>query len=163
MLCFFRSLRCCCLRFCNHSAVYVVIWRFRVAQVGFRTRFSKYCVSGSTLFLVFWVNLCAKSDSSIATLSQISKKLLNIALISTTARQVNHCIQIITYHVASFQNIFSKYIQIDSKNKKYGNFLWETTKYRHIYMYKNRIESCFQNWTFVVQIMSTNFGKFKAF
>ena len=59
-------------------------------------QFSKYSVSGSTVFLVFWVNLCSISDSSSATLSQITKKLLNICSliftmqISTTARQTSN-------------------------------------------------------------------------
>ena len=75
----------------------------------FGTRFSKYFESGNTVFLVFGVNLYTLSDSSSTILSQITKKLLNICsltfsmLITTTARQTSNCMQIITYHVASFR------------------------------------------------------------
>ena len=41
---------------------------------------SKYSVSGSTVFLEFWVNVCRITDSSSATLSQIIKKFPNIFL-----------------------------------------------------------------------------------
>ena len=43
-------------------------------------------------------------DSSSATLSQITKKLLKFTmLIATTARHTSSCMQIITCHVASFR------------------------------------------------------------
>ena len=68
----------------------------------------QYCIK--ILYLLFWVNLCTISDSLSATMSQITKRLLNIGSltnftmqISTTAQQTSNCMQIITYRVARFR------------------------------------------------------------
>ena len=63
-------------------------------------------------------NRWTTSDSSIATFSQITNKLLNICSltftmqISTTAHQSSNCMQIITYHVASFRTNHFKILHV---------------------------------------------------
>ena len=112
VLCFLRSLLLNIVW--NSGTAQQLMQLSHVAVVGFRTRFSKYSLSGSTVFLEFWVNLCRITDSLSAILSQIIKKFLNIflnfaTLISITTRHTRHCMEIITYHVASFRTRFSKY------------------------------------------------------
>ena len=78
VLCFLRSLLLNIVW--NSGTAQQLMQLSHVAVVGFRTRFSKYSLSGSTVFLEFWVNLCRITDSSSATLSQIIKKFPNIFL-----------------------------------------------------------------------------------
>ena len=123
----------------------------------FPTRFSKYSVSGSTVFLVFWVNLCSISDSSSATLSQITKKLLNICSltfamqISTTARQTNNCMQITTYisrcycfRTHYFQNT---HLIFYARHSTFG--LYDATLYCHVAKFSFLFsQSGLQFWSF---------------